>query len=312
MNSPLVSVIIPSYGRPDTLRQAVDSVISQTYKNIEIVVVDDNPPQSENREKTKKLVESIISTEKVIKYIALPQNMGGSLARNEGVYNSTGTLITFLDDDDYYLPQKVEKQVTVLQSGDIDICTCAMTAMDHGKVAKYIRSTPNGRTLNEFLLDGWAFTPMIMVKRDVFLKAKGFVHSPRFQDLLLMLRLLNVTSKHFILNEPLFVHNIYLGDRVSQSSKLRAAYEIRHKLENELSRCLTTTELQNLKKRQDMDLYDCDLFEATGIKKLNLIISKIKSSSSLKDLVFLIKFSLKKALRKNFLAWWIRRNLFSI
>lgn len=114
-NAPLVSVIIPTYKRPVFLDRAIDSVLCQTYTNIEVVVVDDNNPETDARKKTEEIMSKYSSNPKV-KYIQHECNKNGSAARNTGARNSTGKFIAFLDDDDIYLPNKITSQVARLQS----------------------------------------------------------------------------------------------------------------------------------------------------------------------------------------------------
>lgn len=306
----LISVIIPTYGRADLLGKAIESVLNQTYKELEIIIVDDNPPDSEHREKTNSIVESYLQLGTRVLYLPLEKNMGGALARNEGVNKSSGEYITFLDDDDYYFPSKIERQVSVLEKG-FDICTCSMIALDEGRSADYIRTKPSGDNLSHFLLDGSAFTPMIMVRRCIFLTAEGFIDTPRFQDHTLMLRLLSKTDKVFLLDEPLFVHNLHLGDRVSFSPKTRLAFKIKHELENSLSNCLTESQINELKRNQYLENLECDLFEYGLLDKIKRMSQELANVKDFSELVFMLKFSIRKSLRKNNLVWWIRRKLFS-
>lgn len=108
-----VSVVIPTYKRSNMLNRAIESVLKQTYKNIEIIVIDDNNPDTEYRKKTSLEMEKYKDNPN-IKYIKHNRNKNGSVARNTGIYHSTGELITFLDDDDWYHPEKIEKQVEFL------------------------------------------------------------------------------------------------------------------------------------------------------------------------------------------------------
>lgn len=107
MTKPLVSVVIPTYNDGDTLHRAIDSVFSQTYKNIEITVVDDGSIDNTD----KKMTEY-----EGLKYIKHEKNRGGSAARNTGIERSSGEYVAFLDADDEWLPEKIERQVTRLES----------------------------------------------------------------------------------------------------------------------------------------------------------------------------------------------------
>lgn len=307
---PLVSVIIPTYGRPVTLADAIASVRAQTYREIEIVIVDDNPPQSAAREATRVLVEGLRGGDIPVVYLGLPHNMGAALGRNEGVHASRGELITFLDDDDTYLPRKIELQVAAMGS-DSDICACAMVAIDGGRRADYIRTHPAGSSLTEFLLNGSAFTPMIMVRRELFLRAGGFLDTPRFQDHVLALRLLSKSERIKVISQPLFVHNLHLGDRVSFSKRTREAFLIKHGVERSLQGVLDDNQRKQLAYKQMLDLYECDLFEASGIARLKIILGKLLASDGAREFVSLLIFSVRKSLRRSPLVWKIRRFLFS-
>ncbi|MBE5966484.1 MAG: glycosyltransferase family 2 protein [Lachnospiraceae bacterium] len=110
---PLVSVITPTYKRSNMLSRAIDSVLNQTYENIQIVIVDDNDPYTDWRKKTQELMLTYEENPK-IKYIRHDKNKNGAVARNTGIYHADGDIVCFLDDDDWFLPDKVEKQVKYL------------------------------------------------------------------------------------------------------------------------------------------------------------------------------------------------------
>ncbi len=114
---PLVSVIIPTYNRPKYLKRCIDSVLNQTYKNIEIFVVDDNNPNTDARIETEKLMFEYASFSNVI-YLKHAQNKNGSAARNTGWREASGVYITYLDDDDEIEKTKIQKQVDCLEKLD--------------------------------------------------------------------------------------------------------------------------------------------------------------------------------------------------
>ncbi len=111
MNLPLVSVIIPNYNYARYLSEAVESVINQTYTNVEIVVVDDG-----SQDDSKEILDSY---GKRINSI-FQQNQGVAAARNNGVKVSGGEFIAFLDADDAWLPAKIEKQIEMF-AGDHEL-----------------------------------------------------------------------------------------------------------------------------------------------------------------------------------------------
>lgn len=110
---PLVSVIITTYKRNDMIGRAIDSVLKQTYKNIEIIVVDDNDPNTEHRKLTEEKMSQYTNNVN-FKYIKHEKNKNGAAARNTGIKESSGEIVCFLDDDDWFVQDKVEKQVKYL------------------------------------------------------------------------------------------------------------------------------------------------------------------------------------------------------
>jgi glycosyltransferase involved in cell wall biosynthesis len=108
---PRVSVIIPTHRRPTLLAAAIRSVLDQTYQDFEIIVVDDA-----SRDNTEEVVRSF--SDRRIRYYAHGRNWRVAAARNTGVLNSTAEIIAFLDDDDEWLPEKLERQVAILNRCD--------------------------------------------------------------------------------------------------------------------------------------------------------------------------------------------------
>jgi glycosyltransferase involved in cell wall biosynthesis len=115
----LVSVIIPTYKRPDMLGRAIDSVLGQSYTNIEVIVVDDNSEGDKYRLETIRYMERY-SNDCRVKYIKHIMNQNGSAARNTGIHNSVGEYIAFLDDDDFFLKNRIKEAIHFLQSSSID------------------------------------------------------------------------------------------------------------------------------------------------------------------------------------------------
>ena len=193
MNHPLVSVIIPTYSRPTTLDRAINSVLEQTYENVEAIVVDDNNPGTEARSLTEHLMLKYKSEPKV-KYIQHEFNKNGSAARNTGVRNSNGVYIAFLDDDDIFLPNKVEKQVEKMESLSEDWGACYTAFYTQKKELHRIKSTINdeGNVYLKALMRelGIAGGSNLLLKRSIFDELNGFDESfRRYQDVEFILRL---------------------------------------------------------------------------------------------------------------------------
>lgn len=111
-----VSVIIPTYKRPENLKNALTSVVTQDYHDIEIIIVSDNGKDSEFTEDTRQLVSSFYGQNTNCDIVLLEHtvNRKGSAARNTGIIHSTGEYICFLDDDDIYLQGRLSKSIKKL------------------------------------------------------------------------------------------------------------------------------------------------------------------------------------------------------
>lgn len=190
----LVSIIIPTYNRPYKLERAIESTLNQTYSNIETIIVDDNDPSSKFRSETEKIMAKYVSNERV-KYIKHSMNMNGSVARNTGFKASSGDYIMYLDDDDEFLPNKVENQLIKLKSLDESwgACYTQFIRLKNGKLFDKSIETREG-DLSFDLLSRNLFVQAgsnLMIRRKVVESVNGFDESfYRNQDLEFLLRIM--------------------------------------------------------------------------------------------------------------------------
>src|SRR5215467_3735478 len=121
--SPVVSVVIPTVERPELLLRAVHSALQQTFRDLEVIVVF-------NREEkdTVTALESISSPR--LRLLPFPKRLDGSRARNEGARAARGEWVAFLDDDDLWIPEKLERQLALAWMSDSvePIIACKVTA----------------------------------------------------------------------------------------------------------------------------------------------------------------------------------------
>ncbi|WP_166966452.1 glycosyltransferase family 2 protein [Yeosuana marina] len=229
----LVSIIIPTYKRSNRLPIAINSVLNQTYPNIEIIVVDDNGDNQYSAE-TKKTLQPYLDNNQII-YIAHKTNQGGCEARNTGAFAAKGNFIAFLDDDDFYEPTKIEEQVNFINNHkDLDACICSMYRIDENN--EQIKSRENiarGVTLQEAILDGNLFTSMLLIKKEVFIKLDGFSEIPRFQDKYFHYKFLENNYKIGVLNKQLLTLVEHSDIRISLAAhdKIIKALDTLHKVE---------------------------------------------------------------------------------
>lgn len=228
-----VSVIIPTYGRSELLARAIDSVLAQTHRPLEIIVVDDNPQGDAHRLATRERLAGYIEQGQII-YSPRRHNGGGAQARNSGILRSSGEYITFLDDDDYYHPQKIARQLAFMQQGNYDVSLCDMDILKDGQISTehYYRARCAG--LEDFMLAGVAYTPMIMLRRRMAIAVRGFFNTPRYQDHIFLYRLLAAGANIGTLHERLAVHNDHDGERITSSPKGIIGYRNKMQFEKRL------------------------------------------------------------------------------
>lgn len=164
----MVSVIIPSYNREDTILQSVNSVLNQTYTDIEVIVVDDC-----STDRTEEVIRTIKNSK--LRYIKCPQNRGVATARNTGLENARGDYIAFNDSDDLWKRNKLELQVKKFEeNSDYGMVYCAFSRK-RGEKLLYIappekqdRNDLSGKMF-DFLVGGNVIgTPTMLLKRKVF------------------------------------------------------------------------------------------------------------------------------------------------
>lgn len=194
MEDILVSVVIPTYARNDMLERAIHCIQNQTHQNLDIIVVDDNPPKSEFRLSTQKIMQKYAS-DKRIRYIQNPRNLGGSGARNVGIEVSKGEYIAFLDDDDQYYPEKIEKQLKVFSDSDSDKLALVYCDVEHvgrnDHVDCVVRKRYRGNCLYEAIEDDCiASTSTWLVKKSLLKSVGNFSIVPCKQDSTVILKLL--------------------------------------------------------------------------------------------------------------------------
>jgi glycosyltransferase involved in cell wall biosynthesis len=203
--SPNVSIILPTYNRSKLLRRSIVSVLAQTYKNFELLVVDDA-----STDHTKDIVESF--DDERIHYICHDTNLGGGAARNTGISKAKGNYISFQDSDDEWLPEKLERQLLVLNSGKgegIVYSAYIRWASGHVSVHPPLDTDPLAGDISiKQLRTNLIGTPTLLVERTILEKVGGFDEAlDRFQDWELIIRLSKVSRVLFI-PEPLVLAHI--------------------------------------------------------------------------------------------------------
>lgn len=212
MNSEFkISVIIPSYNRAKSLERAMQSVLRQSYKNLELIIVDDC-----STDNTEDVVKSI--KDERVHYIKHTVNKGACAARNTGVSQSVGAYIAFQDSDDIWYSDKLYRQLDYLRKNGSDFVFCGMTRKSNGSDF-YIPSEPYYEEKDAFeqLLYGNSIsTQTMLMKRYVAEKVHFDVSLKRFQDWDFALQVTLAGFKVGYLKEPL-VEYLLQEDSISKS-----------------------------------------------------------------------------------------------
>ncbi len=169
--SPKVSVVMATYRRNQSLEKALHSIIAQTYSNIEVIVVDDNADSKWNAE-VEVIINNLRSHDFDMKYIKNACNKGSAEARNIGIREASGEYITFLDDDDLYLPDKVKNQVAYMIEKGLDYSITDLWLYDEEdrliekRTRDYIKDCSSTSLLKYHLLHHITGTDTMMFKRE--------------------------------------------------------------------------------------------------------------------------------------------------
>ena len=181
MKEPRVSVVVATYRREDSLAKALESLAKQTYRNLEIVLVDDNDDESWN-ECVRHVISEFVKAncETSIKVVENHPNQGSAKARNVGIAAAEGEYVTFLDDDDLYLPDKIQRQISFMQASDQDYSVTDLELYDEKErlVEKrkrdYIRATTKEELQRYHLMYHITGTDTMMFKKSYLLQIGCF------------------------------------------------------------------------------------------------------------------------------------------
>ncbi|MGN8646343.1 glycosyltransferase family 2 protein [Gracilibacillus sp. HCP3S3_G5_1] len=229
----LVSCIIPTYKRNDTLLRAINSVLEQTYKNLEVIVVDDNEPNDDYSKIVQKKLSTI--TDKRVRYIQQDKHINGAAARNVGIRASKGEFIAFLDDDDEWLVTKIEKQVMILkESNEYGAVSCLYTYYDNGnpirKAPHYTTKDLHLKVLNRSVS---ILTSTVLFRKEALDKSGYFDESfIRHQDLQLFLDFLKVNKMQVLSEYDVKIHIDEGGNRPNSIKMIKIKEHFLKKMEH--------------------------------------------------------------------------------
>ena len=267
---PLVSVVMPTYNRVKLLPRSIDSILNQTYKNFEFIIVDDASTDG-----SKALLESYAKKDPRIKIIYNEQNKGISYSRNRGTDAAKGKYIAIMDSDDYSFPERIKKHVDYLEKNKDVI---ALTALyfeeweETGKTTGPNNWVPPHRFDFIFHLKNY-FTNISVFRRDFVKK-----HNIRYNENMMSSEDYDFWSQIFMnggklrmLNEPLIslrrhqTNSQEYYDQIKSNSKITSNKLLRHfgisepeKLKTDCERMLHIVKVNNVNHK--LDEYTTNLF----------------------------------------------------
>lgn len=223
----LVSIVTPVYNAERTIEDTITSVINQTYKNWELILIDDNSIDS-----SFQIIQKYLEIDDRIKYYLLKNNGGAAVARNYGIAKAQGRYLAFLDSDDIWLEQKLEKQLIQVKLNKPFIYTAFKMIDETDKIIKNQISVPQKVTYNYLLRNTVIATSTVLLDREILgeftmpLRRSG-------QDYATWLMLLRKIKIAYGIDEVLV---LYRKSRVSLSSNklksIKQVYSIQIKDEN--------------------------------------------------------------------------------
>lgn len=270
---PLISVIIPTYNRIEMLKRAVQSVLKQTYKNYEIIIIDDNSNCD-----YKSAIKEFHSDK--IRYFRNSKNIGGSLSRNVGIKNAKGKYIAFLDDDDEFVPEKLQLQLSKFKNTkfkNLGFVYCLQKCIDdnEGVDLKFKNVKVKGNALKEHLFKNIAPTPTIFIKKCILEEINGFKDLPAGQENDLVFRILKRGYEVDYVNKVLVITHEHEGERISTNNKKIEAIKKIFREKEPYFYLLTISERKEIKQQYYRTLFRNYLLKnekLTAIKYLYMTI----------------------------------------
>ncbi|MFD1173223.1 glycosyltransferase family 2 protein [Oceanobacillus picturae] len=268
MSTGLVSCIIPTYKRSDTLVRAINSVLNQSYKNLEVIVVDDNEPDDDYSKITQEKISTI--NDERLRYIQQEQHINGAAARNVGIRAAVGKYIAFLDDDDEWLTNKLEKQVRVLENNSQSGAVSCLYSLYKNEALVRKCAPYSAENLHKKVLDRSVavFTSTVLFRKTSLDNAGHFDENLlRHQDLQLLLDFLKVNTMSLIPEYLVALHIDDAGNRPNLNKFIKVKQQFFNSVANHLNM---------YSKRESKNIHAAHYFEIILIalreKKIGVIL----------------------------------------
>ncbi len=283
-----ISIIVPIYNVEKYLNQCIDSIINQTYKNLEIILVDDGSPDN-----CPKICDDYQKKDNRIKVIH-KQNGGLSDARNAGLEIATGDYIGFVDSDDYIAPDMYEKLLLLAESKDCEIAVCGFIkvtskAMQNKNIALGIKVLTKEQALYELMceetFEDYAWNKLY--KKELFKETNiRYPKGMAFEDTFTTYKLFLASNRVVVTESPLYYY------RINRIGSIIYNQTIREKVQK------MKAYNQRLEYINDLTIKDIELIKDTILSKsvllgynlLNLIFIKDVYKKYKEEYQYIIKF----------------------
>ncbi len=254
---PLVSVVVPTYKRAGRITNAIESILSQSYRNLEVVVANDNLPDSEWDQQTESAIACISREDARVRSVHTAGQTGGGATRNLACAGAKGEYLAFLDDDDEFLPDKIETQLTFMLDRNLDMSWQDVSWYDEsGRLVEHRRLDHCKDFSREGLLRAHLLTPIAptsiyMLKKSLFDRTEGFGEVATGQDWWLMLRCIEAGALIGYMPEVHVRQYLHFGERLSVGQNKIDGEEARHEKVREYYPLLTGKEIAYVEFRHN-------------------------------------------------------------
>lgn len=212
----LISVIMAAYNAEKTISDAIDSVLQQTYANIELIVIDDC-----SKDKTRSLVRQFAARDTRVRLVVNEKNCGVSRTRLHGLQTAQGEWIAILDSDDAWHPEKLQKQIELQAQTGAELLFTGSAFMDaDGKKIDWYLHAPTTITYRQLLKQNLLSNSSALVKKELYEKYYA-IGDKMHEDFAIWLGILRTGRKAYGVDEPLLIYR--LAPNSKSGNKIKAA-----------------------------------------------------------------------------------------
>ncbi|WP_336990272.1 glycosyltransferase family 2 protein [Bacillus infantis] len=218
----LISIIMPAYNCESFIEEAVTSVINQTYKTWELIVIDDG-----SRDNTVGIIKDLSNNDDRIRFYINEENQGVSATRNRGISLAKGEWIAFLDSDDKWKKNKLEKQLTFSQENNAEFIFTGSSYIDeNGESFKGVFEVPGKVTYKKLRTHNVISCSSVLIKKSL-LKDIKMERDDMHEDYAVWLRVLKTGVCAYGVNNPLLIYRISPNSKSGNKLKtIKMTYKV--------------------------------------------------------------------------------------